>query len=229
MLNVRRIFWCRFGTRFTAQLCKRWLFADRRRYALRHIVRKPDFRLLCMQMIPHRRFFCAGFLCSLGIGATGLLLRCGCRCALWFLRVWPGAYILRALTRCIFCQWHGHCGMLRLLRRDRRRWRGCFCGLPDIGTSGLLLRCGCRCVLRPLQFWPGAYILRALTRCIFCRWHGHCGMLRLLRRDRRRWRGRFCGLLDIGTSGLLLRRGCRFALRRCRIRPGTRRGWSFSR
>lgn len=81
-------------------------------------------------------------------GLPYLLLRCGCRCALWLLRVWSGAYILRALTRCIFCRWHGHCGMLRLLRRDRRRWRGRFCGLLNISTSGLFLRCGYRCALR---------------------------------------------------------------------------------
>ena len=75
MLNVRRIFWCRFGTRFTAQLCNRWPFADRRRCALRHIVRKPNFRLLRIKVIPRRRFFCAGFLCPLDTGAAALLLR----------------------------------------------------------------------------------------------------------------------------------------------------------
>lgn len=173
MLNVRRIFWCRFGRRFTAQLCKRWLFADRWRCVLRHIVRKPDFRLLCMKMIPRRRFFCAGFLCSLNISATTLLLRCGCRYALRPLRFWPSA-------RCIFCRWHGHCGMLRLLRRDRLRWRGRFCGLLDIGTSGLLLRRGCRFALRRCRIWPG-------TRCV-------CSFSRRFRRM-----ARLVGLLRLHT------------------------------
>lgn len=107
MLNVRRIFWCRFGKQFTAQLCNRWPFADRRRYALRHIVRKPDFWLLRMKMIPRRRFLCAGFLCPPHIRASPLLLRRGRWCALRPLRFWPSA-------RCIFCRWRGHCGVLRL-------------------------------------------------------------------------------------------------------------------
>lgn len=214
MLNVRRIFWCRFGTRFTAQLCKRWLFADRRRCALRHIVRKPNFRLLRIKVIPRRRFFCAGFLCSLYIGATALFL-CGWRTlALFWRRVC--SHILRALAWRILCQRRGSHNMTlsRLLWHDRWRWGTLLCGLLDIDATGLLLRCGCRCALWLLRVWPGAYILRALTRCIFCRWHGHCGMLRLLRRDRLRWRGRFCGLLNISTSGLFLRCGYRCALRR---------------
>ena len=148
MLNVRRIFWCRFGTRFTAQLCKRWLFADRRQYALRHIVRKSSFRQSCMKMISRRRLFCAGFLCLLHIRASLLFLRRGCRYALRLFRLWPGAHIVCALSRRIFYRWRGHCGMLRLLRRDRLRWRGRFCGLLNISTSGLFLRCGYRCALR---------------------------------------------------------------------------------
>ena len=120
MLNVRRIFWCRFGTRFTAQLCKRWLFADRRQYALR------------------------------------------------LFRLWPGAHIVCALSRRIFYRWRGHCGMLRLFRRDRRRWRGRFCGLLDIGTSGLLLRHGCRGALRMLRFWSGPRGICTLMRRFRC-------------------------------------------------------------
>ena len=43
----------------------------------------------------------------------------------------------------------------------------------------------------------------------------------LLRYDQLSWRGRFCGLLDRGASGLLLRVRCQFALRMCRFWPGT--------
>ena len=168
MLNVRRIFWCRFEKRFTAQLCNRWPFADRRRCALRHIVRKPNFRLLRIKVIPRRRFFCAGFLCSLYIGATALFL-CGWRTlALFWRRVC--SHILRALAWRILCQRRGSHNMTlsRLLWHDRWRWGTLLCGLLDIDATGLLLRCGCRCALWLLRVWPGAYILRALTQRIFC-------------------------------------------------------------
>ena len=164
MLNVRRIFWCRFGTRFTAQLCKRWLFADRRQYALWHIVCKSNFRQSCMKMISRRRLFCAGFLCLPHIRASLLFLRRGCRYALRLFRLWPGAHIVCALSRRIFYRWRGHCGMLRLLRRDRLRWRGRFCGLLNISTSGLFLRCGCRSALRRRRIWPGTRRVCSLSR-----------------------------------------------------------------
>lgn len=180
MLNVRRIFWCRFGTRFTAQLCNRWPFADRRRCALRHIVRKPNFRLLRIKVIPRRRFFCAGFLCSLYIGATALFL-CGWRTlALFWRRVC--SHILRALAWRILCQRRGshNLTLSRLLWHDRWRWGTLLCGLLDIDATGLLLRRGCRFALRRCRIWPG-------TRCV-------CSFSRRFRRM-----ARLVGLLRLHT------------------------------
>ena len=143
MLNVRRIFWCRFGMRFTAQLCKRWLFADRWRCVLRHIIRKPDFRLSYMKMIPRRRFFCAGFLCTLDIGTAALLLWLKFWLVLPLRQFWPYAYILHALARLFFNRRGvGNCRAFR-----RFCCGGRLCGLLDIGTSGLLLRRWRRCAL----------------------------------------------------------------------------------
>ena len=180
MTNGGWFCWRGFGLRLIVGFRRIRLFADRRRFFRQQIIRKTDFRLLRMKMIPRRRFLCAGFLCSLGIGATASLLWRWYRFALWPLRFWSGAYILRALTRCIFCRWHGHCGMLRLLRRDRRRWRGRFCGLLNISTSGLFLRCGYRFALRRCRIWPG-------TRCV-------CSFSRRFRRM-----ARLVGLLRLHT------------------------------
>ena len=130
MTNSGRFCWCGFGSHLTAVFWYIRLFADRQRFTLWQIIRKPDFRPLRIKVIPRRRFFFAGFLSPLDIGATALLLRCGCRCALRLFRFCPGAYIVRVLTWCIFFQCCRWCCRSRPF------------GLLDIGASGLFLRCG---------------------------------------------------------------------------------------
>ena len=63
--------------------------------------------------------------------------------------------------------------LLRMKMIQRRRFfcAGFLCP-PHVCASPLLLRHGRWCALRPLRFWPSA-------QCIFCRWRGHCGVLRL--------------------------------------------------
>ena len=104
--------------------------------------RTADFRLLCMKMIPRRRFFCAGFLCSLYIGAAALLLWL----KFWLVllrQFWPYAYILHALARLFFNRRGvGNCRAFR-----RFCCGGRLCGLLDIHT-----RYWWRYVLRPLWF-----------------------------------------------------------------------------
>ena len=130
MTNSGRVCWCGSRLHLTTDFWYVCLFADRQRFTFWKIIRKPDFRLLRIKIIPRRRFFCAGFLCPLGMGVTGLLLWGGCRCALRLFRFCPGAYVVRVLTWCIFfhfCRW---------CCRSRP------CGLLGIGASGLFLRCG---------------------------------------------------------------------------------------
>ena len=113
MTDIERFCWRGFGLYLIADLrCVR-LFTDRRWCALRHIVRKPDFHLLCMKMIPRRHFFCAGFLCLPHIRASPLFLRRGCRYALRLFWFWSGAQIICVLTRCAFCRRYGRCWALR--------------------------------------------------------------------------------------------------------------------
>ena len=140
MTNSGWFCWRGFGLYLIADFRCFRLFTNRRNFFLRSTIRKPDFRLLRIKIIPRRRFFCAGFLCSLDISATALLLRCGCRCALRLFRFCPGAYIVRVLMRCIFFQCCRWCCRSRPF------------GLLDIGASGLFLRCGGWYALRLLWF-----------------------------------------------------------------------------
>ena len=100
---------------------------------------------------------------------------------------------------------------------------GFLCPL-DIGTTSLFLRCWGGCVLTRL--WRGTcmHVLCALTRCIFRRLRGHCGMLRsrLFRRGGWCCCSLFCGFLNIGAPDLLLRCGRRGALRLLRFWSGPR-------
>ena len=133
-------------------------------------------------------------------------------------------HVLCALARCIFCQWCVHFGMLRSRLFRRGGWCCCslFCGFLNIGAPGLLLRYGCRGALRPLRFWSGAYIVRVLAQRILCRWRGWRNLMltRLFRRGERCCCSLFCSFLNIRAPGLLLRHGCRGALRPLRFRSG---------
>lgn len=152
MTNSGRFCWHGFGLFLTTDFRRIRLFVDRRRCALRHIVRKPYFRLLRVKIIPRRRFFCAGFLCLPHIRALPLLLRRGCRYALRLVWFWSSAQVIHALAWHIFCRWYGRCGMLCLLRCG---WRCCcsiLCSLLNIRASCLLLWCGRWCALRLLRF-----------------------------------------------------------------------------
>lgn len=151
MTNSGWFFLCGFGLSPTTDFWYVWLSADRRRFLGQQIIRKPDFRLLRMEMIPRRRFLSAGFLYPLGMGATALLLWRWYRFVLRPLRFWSGAYILRVLTWRIFCQRRGW-RLTRLLWRDEWRWRGFPCGLLDINAAGLLLWCRCWFALRLSRF-----------------------------------------------------------------------------
>lgn len=114
--------------------------------------RTADFRLLCMKMLPRRRFLSTGFLCLPHIRALPLLLRRGCRYALRLVWFWSSAQVIHALAWHIFCRWYGRCGMLCLLRCG---WRCCcsiLCSLLNIRASCLLLWCGRWCALRLLRF-----------------------------------------------------------------------------
>lgn len=101
-----------------------------------------------MKMIPRRRFFCAGFLCTLDIGTAALLLRLNFWLVLPLCQFWPYAYILHALTRLFFNR-RGvvNCRAFRRFCRD-----GCLCGLLDIRTPRLLLWCRCWFALQLSRF-----------------------------------------------------------------------------
>ena len=143
MTNSGWLCWCGFGLHLTTVFRYVWLFADCRQCALRHIVRKPDFRLSYMKMIPRRRFFCAGFLCTLDIGTAALLLWLKFWLVLPLRQFWPYAYILHALARLFFNRRGvGNCRAFRRFCCGGRLY-----GLLDIGTSGLLLRRWWRCAL----------------------------------------------------------------------------------
>lgn len=71
MTNCGWFCWCGFGSHLTTVFWYVQLFADRRRFMFWSIIRRLDFRLLRIKIIPRRRIL---FLCSLYIGATTLLL-----------------------------------------------------------------------------------------------------------------------------------------------------------
>ena len=143
MANSGCFCWCGFGLYLIADFRCFRLFTNRRNFFLRSTIRKPDFRLLRMQMIQRRRFFCAGFLCTLDIGTAALLLWLKFWLVLPLRQFWPYAYILHALARLFFNRRGvGNCRAFR-----RFCCGGRLCGLLDIGTSGLLLRRWRRCAL----------------------------------------------------------------------------------
>ena len=235
MTDIERFCWRGFGLYLIADLrCVR-LFTDRRWCALRHIVRKPDFHLLCMKIIPRRRFFCAGFLCLPYKRTPSLFLWCGRWDTLWRAGFRTGTKIicalargLQILVRYIFLRrnlWRGV--IILLLFRYKCRWCcRCLCCLLNVGASSLFLRCECWCALRCARFHTGTKILHALARrlrilarhAFQCRHSWGRTFLRRFWRDRRCCRC-FCCLLNVGAPSLFLRCWCRCAAR-CGVRAG---------